>query len=218
MMNPSEKPIEIKHALYESVAKVSKALGQQTRLEIIEILAQAPRNVEAVARILKLEIKSVSQHLKVLEENGLVSARREGRYRWYSVSCREVVELAVHLRRTAQKLYDIESPAQTGDRLTLRDALTLSQSGELLLIDVRPKVEFDAGHLPNAMSLPLEELEKTIGTLPWEKPAAAYCRSNYCFLVKQAQAIFADHGRRLLLVEDGVEDWLADAPYVLTTK
>lgn len=218
MTNPSAKPIDVKHALYESVAKVSKALGQQTRLEIIEILAQAPRNVEAVARILKLEIKSVSQHLKVLEENGLVKARRDGRFRWYSVSCREVVELAVLLRRTAQKLYQIESPAQTGESLSLRDALRLSDSGELQLIDVRPKEEYEAGHLPNAKSLPLEDLEKTIGALPWDLPAAAYCRSHYCFLVKQAQEIFSEHGRRLLLVEDGVEDWLADAPHVLTTK
>ena len=93
-----------KHALYAQVGRLSRALGQQTRLEIIEILAQAPRSVETIASLLQTDIRSVSQHLQVLVECGLLTVERKGRFRWYAVRCQEVLQLAVLLRTTAETL------------------------------------------------------------------------------------------------------------------
>lgn len=206
-----------KHLLYAQVGRLGRALSQQTRLEIIELLAQAPRSVESVATLLQTDVKSVSQHLRVLVDNGLLTVERRGRFRWYAVRCSEVVQLAVLLRRTAQKLVGAQAPS--GENvLTLTEALTMAQEGRLQLIDVRPAEEFKSAHLAGALSMPLSSLDANLAALDPQKPAAAYCRSPYCFLARQAQEIFASHGRTLYVIEHGVEDWKAGRPELLTSS
>ncbi len=209
---------ELKHALYHQVGKIGRALGQETRLEIIEILAQAPRTVEAIAQALHADVKSVSAHLKVLHDCALVDVSRQGRCRRYAVSCPEVLELAVLLRKTAQKTqrralemlgHDFPQPASETEAIHLDDALELAQRRQLLLIDVRPAEEYEAGHIEHAVNIPLKNLEAYLESQPPQMPAAAYCRSPYCFLAREAQRIFAAHGRCLLIVEDGMLDWKA---------
>ena len=196
-----------KHALYAQVGRLSRALGQQTRLEIIEILAQAPRSVETIASLLQTDIRSVSQHLQVLVECGLLTVERKGRFRWYAVRCQEVLQLAVLLRAPQT---DVK------DELSLSEGLSLAQQGKLQLIDVRPLEEFQSGHLAGALSMPLASLSETITKLDSETPAAAYCRSPYCFLARQAQEIFAKYGKTLYVLSDGVQDWKASSPELLT--
>lgn len=191
-----------KHALYAQVGRLSRALGQQTRLEIIEILAQAPRSVETIASLLQTDIRSVSQHLQVLVECGLLTVERKGRFRWYAVRCQEVGAPQTDVK----------------DELSLSEGLSLAQQGKLQLIDVRPLEEFQSGHLAGALSMPLASLSETITKLDSETPAAAYCRSPYCFLARQAQEIFAKHGKRLYVLSDGVQDWKASSPELLTVS
>ena len=196
-----------KHTLYAQVGRLSRALGQQTRLEIIEILAQAPRSVETIASLLQTDIRSVSQHLQVLVECGLLTVERKGRFRWYAVRCQEVLQLLLGAPQTNVK-----------DELSLSEGLSLSRQGRLQLIDVRPFEEFQSGHLAGALSMPLASLSETITKLDSETPAAAYCRSPYCFLARQAQEIFAKHGKTLYVLSDGVQDWKASSPELLTVS
>ena len=102
------------------------------------------------------------------------------------------------------------------DELSLSEGLSLAQQGKLQLIDVRPLEEFQSGHLAGALSMPLASLSETISKLDSETPAAAYCRSPYCFLARQAQEIFAKHGKTLYVLSDGVPDWKASSPELLT--
>lgn len=163
-----------KHTLYTQVGRLSRALGQQTRLEIIEILAQAPRSVETIASLLLTDIRSVSQHLQVLVECGLLTVERKGRFRWYAVRCQEVLQLAVLLRTTAETLLGAPPQTDVKDELSLSEGLSLAQQGKLQLIDVRPLEEFQSGHLAGALSMPLASLSETITKLDSETPAAAY--------------------------------------------
>ena len=119
-----------KHTLYAQVGRVSRALGQKTRLEIIEILAQAPRSVETIASLLQTDIKSVSQHLQVLVETGLLTVERKGRFRWYAVRCQEVLQLAVLLRTTAETLLGAPQ-TDVKDELSLSEGLSLARQGRL---------------------------------------------------------------------------------------
>ena len=150
-----------KHALYAQVGRLSRALGQQTRLEIIEILAQAPRSVETIASLLQTDIRSVSQHLQVLVECGLLTVERKGRFRWYAVRCQEVLQLAVLLRTTAETLLGAPQ-TDVKDELSLSEGLSLAQQGKLQLIDVRPLEEFQSGHLAGALSMPLASLSERL--------------------------------------------------------
>lgn len=208
--------IQLKHALYDQVGKIGRALGQQTRLEIVEILAQAPRHVETIAGILKTDMRSVSQHLKILVESGLLNVERRGRFRWYSIAHPKVLELAVLLRQTAQTLTGNSLPPPAGTPLDVESALEMARAGKLTLIDVRPSEEYEAGHLPYSINIPIERIPDLLPTLDKTIPAAAYCRSSYCFLAKEAQCLFAEHGIRLLVIRAGVQDWLANSPEVFT--
>lgn len=203
----------ITHRLYGRVGLLGKALGQETRLEIIEVLAQCPRTVECIAEILRVDIKSVSAHLKVLHNAGAVQVQRQGRFRRYAVSCPQVVALAVLLRQTAEITLQFTAdsePEFSGKNfksLPSEEAVALSRDGRLTLIDLRPREEFEAGHLHGALNVPMDELEQNLEYLDKDRVYAAYCRGPYCFLVREAREIFARHGLHLTVIEDGVMEW-----------
>lgn len=224
-----EDPHEHKRALYEQVARVGKACSQPVRLEILEFLAQCPRTVETLTDLLQIDYKNVSAHLKVLLQAGLVSVRRFGRFRQYAISSTEVLHLVVVLQQTA-RVTEVaaasnaqggeheESQAREDGGVDLESALKLADAGDLVLIDVRPREEFDAGHLPNAKSMPLECIERMLPDLPADKLCAAYCRGSYCFLAQRAARVFAEHGRELLVIREGVMDWRGDGRDELLEK
>ena len=167
-----------KHALYAQVGRLSRALGQQTRLEIIEILAQAPRSVETIASLLQTDIRSVSQHLQVLVECGLLTVERKGRFRWYAVRCQEVLQLAVLLRTTAETLLGAPQ-TDVKDELSLSEGLSLAQQGKLQLIDVRPLEEFQSGHLAGALSMrPLQNWTRKLPLPPTAAVPTAFWRGR----------------------------------------
>lgn len=204
--------IDTKHQLYQQVSTVGRALGHETRLELIEMIAQSPQTVEKLANILSTDIKSVSAHLKVLTRAGLVTSTREGRFQRYRLTNTKVVALAVLLRETAERtlkpLSELrEEKTACPDRLNLQEAVTLAQQGKLTLIDLREPEDFRAGHIPYALNVPMTEIETKVPLLPPNVPIAAYCRGPYCFLALQAKTRLADLGRNLFIISEGVMEW-----------
>lgn len=203
--------IERKHQLYGRVSLLGRALGYETRLELLELLSQCPQTVEKLAATLDHDVKAVSAHLKVLAKAGLVAATREGRFMRYALKSPKVAALAVLLRETAEQidrdLAGLVHEVVPKAHVDLRQAVDAAGRGQIVLIDVRPAEEYAAGHLPNAVSMPLDELEARMGELAQDAVLVAYCRGPYCFQALEAKKIFEAHGRSLRVIPAGVMEW-----------
>lgn len=206
--------IDTKHQLYHQVSIVGRALGHETRLELIEILAQSPRTVEVLASLISTDLKSVSNHLQILARAGLVTAAREGRCQRYALSGAWVADLAVTLRAAAEKA--LESLAELdrqiradADVISMEEAAARVEAGRMMLVDVRPASEYAAGHIPGALHAEGHEIEALALRLPEGTELGAYCRGPYCFLARDAAQALAKKGRTLHIVRDGVMEWRA---------
>lgn len=210
-----------KHTLFEQFARVGKALSNANRLELLEYLAQGERSVDALARVSGLSVANTSQHLQQLRQAGLVASRKEGKTVFYCISDTDVLELVDQMRHVAERhLAEVE---QLVDRyLTVKDDLEPLPAGELLsraraglvtVIDVRPREEYLSGHVPGAVNVPLNELEKHLRTLDREKEVIAYCRGPYCVLAFEAVARLRRKGVTARRLQDGFPEWqLAGLP------
>jgi rhodanese-related sulfurtransferase len=207
----------IKDRLYEQVARIGKAASSPKRLELIELLCQGEKNVEQLATEADISVKLASAHLGALKAAALVKTRRAGKSIYYRLSDPHVAEFWVAIRTVAEeRLVELQvaldglvaSPAKlTGvDRAAL---LEDARRGELIVLDVRPKAEYAAGHLPFARSIPLAELERRIAELPKDKTVVAYCRGPFCLFAHKAVALLGDQGYRACRLEDGVAEWRA---------
>jgi rhodanese-related sulfurtransferase len=203
-----------KSALFEAIALMGKALASPVRLELIDLLAQAPRTVEGLARASGQSTANASQHLQALHGAGLVERSREGNKVRYSLAG-ESLRLWLALRDvSAAQLAEVERAArdylgdevETIDRDELRARLSRR---EVVLIDVRPAEEFDAGHIDGASSIPIDELERRIGELPADREVIAYCRGPYCVYAHDAVRTLRAAGRPARRLEDGVAEWRA---------
>lgn len=208
---------QIKDLLYEQVARIGKALASPKRLELLEILAQGEKTVEALGAELAIDIKLASAHLKALRDARLVDSRREGKYVVYRLSGRDVSDLWVHLREVAEEhLLELRmaidgmvaQPAKLAsvDRGTL---LEQARRGDVVVIDVRPQAEYDAGHLPYARSLPVAELEQRLAELPRRRQIVAYCRGPFCMFSDEALKLLHARGYKASKLLDGVSEWQA---------
>ncbi len=204
--------------LFEQFASVAKALGHEYRLELLELVAQGERSVEALTQLTGLPVGTVSQHLQQLRRTGLVAARKEGKYVYYSLADDEVLELMASLRRVAQRnvaevqrLVEQYFHDQTAlDALSPSDLLERLRAGMVTLLDVRPREEYAAGHLPGAVNIPLDELEQRLQELPADQEVVAYCRGPYCALSIEAVQRLRDRGVKALRLEEGYPEWRAD--------
>ena len=204
-----------KDAIYEQLARIGRASSAPKRLELLDLLCQGPRTVEALAKESALSVANASQHLQVLRSARLVDGVKKGLYVEYRLADHEVGRFFVALRRLAQaRLTEIESVRRT--YLVEREALEPVQSDELLrrlragevtLIDVRPASEYRAGHIPGALSVPLAELEARLETLPRRREIVAYCRGPYCVMALEAAELLRKKGFRAQRMEHGVVDW-----------
>lgn len=206
-----------KDATYRQIAEVGKAVTSPRRLELLELLAQGPRTVEALARQAGQSVANTSQHLQVLRATRLVEVGREGAHMRYRLADARVTECCLALRRLAEARAE-ELAALTRDFLADRGLLEAVDQeallgrvarGEVLVIDVRPAEEYHAGHIPGARSIPLGELERRLGDLPARTPIVAYCRGPYCVLAIEAVSRLRALGRRAERLEAGVPDWAA---------
>ncbi len=203
-----------KAALYEALALTGKALASGKRLELLDLLAQGERSVDALARAAGLNLTTASAHLQTLKQAGLVATRRDGVRIHYRLAGVDVAGLYALLQQVARtRLAAVEAaraaylgPADT-DQLTRVELLERVAAGTATVIDVRPAEEYTAGHIPGALSLPLDELEARLADLPDGTEIVAYCRGANCVLAHDAVRLLTTRGRRALRLADGMLEW-----------
>ncbi len=206
-----------KDLLYEQVSRIGKAVASPKRLELLELLAQGEKCVEALADELSIEIKLASAHLKTLREARLIVARKNGKFVFYRLASPDVASLWVALRETAQEhlvelrmeLNDMSATPNKLDSVSREKLLEQARQGTIILIDVRPKEEFDHSHLPHARSMPLDEIEHRLKELPKSKEIVAYCRGPFCVFAEEAANLLRLNGRKVSKLNDGVAEWHA---------
>lgn len=208
---------EIKNLLYEQVARIGKAVSSPKRLELLELLAQSEKSVEQLADALSINVKLASAHLRALREARLVTSRKEGKFVIYRLTGDDVAGLWVTLREVAQEhLVDLQvalnGMVAEPSKLLMVDRATLlnrAKNGDVLVIDVRPKEEYEQAHLPFARSMPLQEITKRLSELPKDKEIVAYCRGPFCMFSEQACQLLSSKGYRIHKLLDGVSEWQA---------
>ena len=204
-----------KDALFDGFATIAGALASGRRAEIVEVLAQGERSVDQVAEAIGQSLANTSHHLRTLARAGLVTSRRAGTFAYYRLASERVLELWLALREVAaEQLDDIEHLAtdylgdreglETIDRDELRDRL---ETGEVVLIDVRPQLEYAAGHIPGAVSVPPDELGERLAELPTDRQVVAYCRGPYCVYADDAVRELAARGQPAARLRDGLVEW-----------
>jgi rhodanese-related sulfurtransferase len=219
--------LSFKKQLYAQIARLGKAVGRGHRLELLEYLAQSERTVEALARLSGMSVANTSQHLQLLRQSGLVSTRREGLYVHYRLAEPQVALLVEVLSKLAgSQLAEVERLVH--NYLTKKDQLEPIPRAELLkrvrqglvtVLDVRPPEEYDAGHVPGAINIPLKDLEEHLEDLPHQQDIVAYCRGPYCVLAYEAVAQLRQKGFKARRLEDGYPEWkLAGLPIEETVK
>lgn len=207
---------EFKDKLYPEFARVAQALASDRRLELVDLLAQAPRRVEALADETGMTVANVSQHLQVLKNARLVGSERRGTTVTYRLASSGVLALWLALRGVAEdRLPEIrklraEFAADGAEEVPREELQSLLKRGKAVLVDVRPAIEFESGHIPGAMPIPIEELEKRLKELPRNKRIVAYCRGAYCLFADEAVALLRKRGFDAVRLEGGWPEWKAD--------
>lgn len=211
------KKRELKDLLYEQVARIGKALASPKRLEMLGILAQGEKSVEALGEELSIDVKLASAHLKALREARLVESRREGKYICYRLSGPDVATLWVSLREVAEEhllelRVAVDQMIAQPEKLATVDGKSLMERarlGEVIVIDVRPQAEYDAAHLPFARSMPLAELAGRLSELPRRREIVAYCRGPFCMFSDEALKLLKANGYKARKILHGVSEWQA---------
>jgi rhodanese-related sulfurtransferase len=202
-----------KDALFEAIALMGKAFASSRRLELIDLLAQGSRSVEELARASGQSNANTSQHLQALHAAGLVTRRRDGLHVRYALAGDDVLALWLALRgASAARLAEVQRAAREylGDEVEAigRDELIARMArGEVVLVDVRPPEEFEAGHIQGARSIPLEQLERRLEELPADRELVAYCRGPVCAFAHEAVRTLRAAGRSARRLEDGWPEW-----------
>jgi rhodanese-related sulfurtransferase len=206
--------------LFDQLARVGKALGNGKRLELLDLLAQGERSVESLARVAGLGLTTASAHLQALRHAGLVATRRDGARIHYRLAGPDVADVYARLRALAgARLPDVAAardaylgPADT-EAVTREELTRRIRAGAVTVLDVRPAAEYAAGHIPGAISVPLEDLPSRLAGLPADVEIVAYCRGAYCVLAHDAVRLLTRQGRRAARLADGMLEWrLAGLP------
>ena len=209
---------EAKAALFDALAESAKALSSGRRAELVDVLAQGERSVEELAEEIGQSVANTSQHLQRLLRSGLVKSRREGTRIHYSLSSPAVFALWRTMREAAaahvEELDDL-ARAYLGDRDKLgtmtRDELRERlRQGDVVVLDVRPRTEYDAGHIRGAVSVPVSDLRSRLKKIPDGAEIVAYCRGPFCVYADEAVRLLAKNGRVARRLEDGFPEWAAE--------
>ena len=214
MTNPNR---QFKDAIYEQFARIGKSVASGPRVEILDVLCQGPRTVETLAKQVGQSVANASHHLQVLRGARLVETAKDGTYVSYRLADEQVCAFFRTLRQLAEsRLLEVEQVTrefmeargamEPVDREVLVERV---KSGAVTVLDVRPVEEFDAGHLPGALSVPLGDLKRRLAELPRNREIVAYCRGPYCVMALEAVEILRARGFRAVRLEDGVPDWRA---------
>ena len=207
----------MKKEIYEQISRIGKAVASPARLELLDLLAQAPRSVEVLAREAGLSVANASQHLRILRAARLVEAEKKGLFVTYRLADQGVGDFFFTLRALAEdRLADIErivrqfmEGRKSLEPVEKESLLDRVREGVVTVVDVRPREEYRAGHIPGAVSVPLKELESCLSRLPSGQQVVAYCRGPYCVLAIEAVGILRAHGFEAVRLDDGVLEWQA---------
>jgi rhodanese-related sulfurtransferase/predicted transcriptional regulator len=210
---------EAKDTLFEAIALMGKAFASPVRLELLDLLAQAPRSVEELARASGQSTANTSQHLQALRAAGMVSRAREGTRVRYGLAGDEALRLWLALRdASVARLAEVERAArdylgENVDTIGRAELLGRLARGDVVLVDVRPELEYEAGHIESARSIPLDELERRLAELPPDTEVVAYCRGPFCAYAHEAVRRLRAEGRSARRLEEGWPEWrLAGEP------
>lgn len=207
----------LSEAIFEQVARIGKAASNPKRLELLELLSQAPRTVEALSRATQMSQANTSQHLQALSACHLVKKTRDGTSIWYRLADEHVADFlrtlrtlaATHLAELDQivnQYFNDHEGLEPADKKTLIKKI---RQGEVTVLDVRPIEEYEAGHIPGALSIPIDELESRLCDVPEANQVVAYCRGPFCVWSEQATEILKAKGYNAVGLSDGVTDWRA---------
>lgn len=215
-----------KDTIYEQFARLGKAISAPKRLELLDLLCQGPRTVEALAEQASVSVANASQHLQVLRAARLVEAEKKGLYVEYRLANDEVSSFFLALRGLAEsQLAEVDQVARQyfekrgameaieGDELMRR-----VKNGEVTVLDVRPSEEYRAGHIPGALSIPVSELKTRLKELSKTREIVAYCRGPYCVMAVEAVELLRRKGFNAHRMEQGVVDWRARGWRIETRK
>jgi rhodanese-related sulfurtransferase len=206
---------QAKDALYDGIAGIAGALASGRRAEILELLAQGERTVDQVAEEIGQSTANTSHHLRTLARAGLLTSRRDGTYVHYAIASDAVLRAWWAIRALAKAHlgdHDLLAEAYLGPRDELQtvsreEVHSRLHRGDVVIIDVRPRAEFDAGHIPGAISIPPDRLDDLLDTLPPDRDVIAYCRGPYCVYADDAVRQLRRRGRHALRLEDGLPEW-----------
>ncbi len=201
--------------LYEQLARIGKVLTHAKRIELLDLLCQGERSVDALAAATAMKLTTTSAHLQVMRAARLVEIRREGTRVYYRAASEEVCGLITSLGDVAkarlaeveQILREIDSDSMGTERITRSELLVRVRQGDVVVLDVRPSTEYYAGHIPGAISIPLEHLEAELLAIDPAAEVVAYCRGPLCLLAPQAVALLRERGRSARCLEDGMPEW-----------
>jgi rhodanese-related sulfurtransferase len=205
----------VKSLLFEQFARVSQALASGNRLELLEFLAQGERSVDALAKLSGLSVANTSRHLQVLRQAGLVQARKEGQFVYYSVSGGGVVKLLAALQEVAEHnvaevtrlVHEYLDAKDSLEPVSVAELAGRIREGLVTVVDVRPAEEYAAGHLPGAINLPVSKIDEQLARLPRDREIVAYCRGPFCILSFEAVAELRKRGLKARRLETGFPEW-----------
>lgn len=206
---------EFKNAMYMGLAKLMKSLSNPARLEIIEMLSQGEKNVEEIVQLTNLTVANASQHLQVLKNNNIVRYRKVSHYVYYSLTSDELLALYQHITKFAvNEIAELEKILiqQRQDNLALNsvslDELEdMIKHDNILLLDVRPTVEYESGHINGAVSIPLTDLMCCLKDFSTKTEIIAYCRGPFCVLADEAVRVLTENGFNVRRLDEGYPEW-----------
>ena len=209
------KDREFKNAMYNGLSKLLKALANPYRLEIIEILSQGEKSVEGIVQATSLSFANASQHLQVLKNNNILKSRKEKQYVYYSLVNDEFLSLYQHVIKYAvSEIAELEKTLnrqrednKSLNAVSLEELDSMVKSGNILLLDVRPSVEFEFGHITGAISVPMNELMAKVKDISKGKEIIAYCRGPFCVLSDEAVKILSEQGYKARRLNEGYPEW-----------
>jgi rhodanese-related sulfurtransferase/predicted transcriptional regulator len=210
-----DKHREFKDRLYSQFARLGKALSNPHRLEMLELLAQAERTVDSLATELGVSVANASQHLQALRQAALVESRKDGLFVHYRLADPEVFDLSKVVRSVAERrLAELERLVNEhfGDRadaepVPMDELLKRARSKQVVILDTRPAREYLAGHIPGALSIPVDDLQRRLKELTKSREYVAYCRGPYCIYADQAVEMLRANGRRARRLVEGFPEW-----------
>lgn len=206
---------EFKNAIYDGLSKLLKALSNPYRLEIIEMLSQGEKSVEGIVQVTGISFANASQHLQVMKNNNLVKTRKEGHYVYYSIInddllalYQQITKYAVHEVAELEKIMNRQrEDNKSQDAVSLHDLESMINDNNVLLLDVRPSIEFEFGHITGAVSVPVSEIMDRLKLLSKEKEIVAYCRGPFCVLADEAVKMLTEQGYKVRRLDEGYPEW-----------